>query len=152
MRCNSGERAVEVRPQPSVPAASPHNLPAGYTPDELDDAIKIYVAVAEQNIRYAGKLNKKLEKVLADIENEQGTDKLDTANKVTILWDRLAGAGLKLTKATDELTRLRSFLAGGPDSRPDLTVKGELQLQGIVLGAIKMLGREAVLQVLNEND
>lgn len=130
-------------------STAPKNLPAGYEPGALDQAIQKYVAIAETNIRHAALLEKRVQEALENIQVAESDDRLDYANKITILWERLAKTGMALTKALDELTRLRSFVAGGPDSRPDLTVKGELQLRGIVLQAVKMLGKEAVMEVLD---
>lgn len=143
-------RTVEVRSPRSVPAVPAPSNVAGYAPSELDSTIQKYIAVAEQNIRHTDALGKKIKEALKALDGATGTDAFDTANKVTILWERLAKTGMALTKATDELTRLRSFLAGGPDSRPDLTVSGELQLRGIVLKAVKLLGKEEVLSALEE--
>lgn len=142
--------AIAARNGTAVALPGPRDLPAGYSPGELDNTIKKYVAVAETNIRHASLLEKRVQEALENVNVADAEDRLDYANKVTILWERLAKTGMALTKALDELTRLRSFIAGGPDSRPDLTVKGELQLQGIILQAVKMIGREAVLEVLNE--
>jgi hypothetical protein len=47
-------------------------------------------------------------------------------------------------KALDELTRLRSFVAGGPDSRPDLTVRSEIELRAILIQGVQAFGLRVV--------
>lgn len=141
--------AVEVAAKASSPPISP-SLPAGYQPEDLDKALRKFVAVAEQNIRQSQSLSRRVEQTLDAIKDAEGADALDTANKVTILYDRMVKAGLNLVKATDELSRLRSFLAGGPDSRPDLTVKGEIELRGMVLKAVKAMGPGAISELVQE--
>lgn len=116
--------------------------PAGYEASKLDDTLRSYVAVAEKSIRHAESLGKRVEKVLDELAKTPAA--ADQAGEVTMLYDRMTKASLQIVKAMDELTRLRSFLAGGPDSRPDLTVKGELDLRAIVLTAVKTLGLKVV--------
>lgn len=126
---------------------APTAPPAGYTADKLDDTLGTYLAVANRTIRHAEALGKRVEDALANLEAAGltgGASALDEANTITVLYDRMTKAGLQLTKALDELTRLRSFLAGGPDSRPDLTVKGEIELRALVLTAVKTLGLKVV--------
>lgn len=43
-----------------------------------------------------------------------------TANQLVEWLERYARVALSLTKVTDEAARLRSFVAGGADSRPDV--------------------------------
>lgn len=125
----------------------PQSRPAGYDAASLDGALRSYIAVAEKNIRHAESLGKKVDEALKNLEEltlAGGADALEEANKLTTLYDRTSKAGLQLVKALDELTRLRSFLAGGPDSRPDLTLKGEIELRAVVLTAVKQLGLTVV--------
>jgi len=116
--------------------------PAGYEASKLDSTLRAYVAVAEKSIRHAKSLGDRVEKVLEKLADTPAT--ADQAGEITMLYDRMTKASLQIVKAMDELTRLRSFLAGGPDSRPDLTVKGEIELRALVLTAVKTLGLKVV--------
>jgi len=147
-----GDRSKAVAKRGATAVAVPsENLPTGYHPEELDQTIQKFIAVAEVNIRHAQRLSKRVEDALAALDDGKAEDPVEHANKMTIIWERLAKTGMALVKSTDELTRLRSFVAGGPDSRPDLTVKGELQLRTIVLAAVKQLGKEAVMEVFADD-
>lgn len=141
-------RAVTTRGS-SAAAHAPATTPAGYEPAELDTMLRSYVAAAEKSIRITESIGTKAEEaVTALIEQvKKATDfdgALMTADALTKLHERLTKANLNLVKSTDELTRLRSFLAGGPDSRPDLTVKGEIELRAILFAAVKAQGFKLV--------
>lgn len=123
-------------------AAGPSPLPpAGYEARALDETLSRYVSVCERTIRHADDLGAKVTAVLQALAaSPAGPDAVEDAERMSILFERLSKAGLNLVKATDELTRLRSFVSGGPDRRADLTVAGEVQLRAIVLAGIKALG------------
>lgn len=132
-----------------LPALKPAALPspAGYDAPSLDATLRSYIAVAEKTIRQAESLGKRVDEALVNLENaglQGGVFAIREAGAMTMLHDRMSKSSLQLVKALDELTRLRSFLAGGPDSRPDLTIKGELDLRAIVLTAVKTLGMKVV--------
>lgn len=114
----------------------------GYDPVALDEQIKRYVGIAERN----SKIVEELGPVLADKIRAE-TSSLD-AESTSIIYDRLVKADLNLVKATDELARLRSFLSGGPDTRPDLSSLGEIELRGIIVTAIRALGVTEVQKLL----
>jgi hypothetical protein len=144
---NLGPTADTGRPgRAALPALahSPISPPAGYEPDKLDTTIRSYVGACEKNIRTAESLGTKVEAAITALINLPATTAPDAivaeANMLTKLHERMTKASLNLVKSTDELTRLRSFLAGGPDSRPDLTVRGEIELRGLLLVAVKQLG------------
>lgn len=115
-----------------------------YDPAALDASIRRYVGVAERNIgameQIGTQITPLLELVKPLLEAAAPGAALENAERVTIVYDRLVKAGLNLVKATDELSRLRSFLSGGPDSRPDLSSLSEVELRAIVLEAVKALG------------
>ena len=73
-----------------------------------------------------------------------GPDALGDAESLTLLYDRMTKAGLSIVRALDELSRLRSFLAGGPDSRPDLSHRGEHELRQLLLDACDKMGLDLV--------
>lgn len=133
----SESQALSVR-EANMPAPMP---PAGYDPSRLDQTIRGYLAVGEKSIRHAESLQTRIEKALERLATApDADDALEEAATLVTLHDKLSKANLNLVKATDELTRLRSFLAGGPDSRADLTVMGELDLRALVVTAVKKLG------------
>lgn len=105
-----------------------------YDPADLDKQIKRYLGIAERNAQIVEELGPKLAEK-ARIE----ADGLDLES-TSIVYDRLVKADLNLVKALDELSRLRSFLSGGPDTRPDLSSMGEIELRGVLLLGIKALG------------
>ncbi len=115
----------------------------GYDPVALDDQIKRYVRIAERN---AG-IVEELGPVLADKIRAE-TASLD-AESTSIIYDRLVKADLNLVKATDELARLRSFLSGGPDTRPDLSSLSEIELRGLFVTAIRALGVAQVQELID---
>lgn len=118
--------------------------PAGYAPEELDLSIKRYLGICETNVKLVSDLAPKLEKLIEQVAKleDDPSAALVVANQVTILYDRMTKAGLNLVKAADELSRLRSFLAGGPDSRPDLSMKGEHELLDILKTTATKFGFE----------
>ena len=115
-----------------------------YDPAEMDRSVRRYVGVAERNIEAMEQLGEQIKPLLEVLkpvlEGTQSDDALDNVERVTIIYDRLVKAGLNLVKATDELSRLRSFLSGGPDSRPDLTSASEVELRAILVSAVRKLG------------
>lgn len=121
-----------------MPAQLP--TPSGYEAAELDTTVRSYVAVCERSIRTAESLGKKVEEAVTTLVAQVTGSPEEQADLLTKLHERLSKANLNLVKSTDELTRLRSFLAGGPDSRPDLSVRGEHELLLVVLQAAAQLG------------
>ena len=115
------------------------SVPAGYDPDALDNGLTVLVREADRAVRHVEVLSAHLERVLASVQVPSAPT-LKEAGELSTIHERQTKAALNLVKCLDELTRLRSFLAGGPDSRPDLTVRGELELKAIVLQAVESLG------------
>jgi hypothetical protein len=115
----------------------------GYDVVALDAQLAKYVAAAERNLGILEDLGMPL----AD-KVKQGTAALDV-EQTSIVYDRLVKAGLNLVKATDELSRLRSFLSGGPDTRPDLSSLGENELTAIFISMVRALGVTRVQQIID---
>lgn len=132
----------------SVPALSPSQLPpAGYEAKELDGTLRSYIASCETSIRIAKSLGTKVESAIETlVKGAVAGSPEEQAELLTRLHERLTKANLNLVKSTDELSRLRSFLAGGPDARADLTVKGEIELVGMILAAVRTMGWAVVDQ------
>jgi hypothetical protein len=126
-------------------SAPAHSSPAGYEAPALDDAIRAGIAAANANARHCEALGKRVEDALKNLESHKlGAAPLEEANALTTLHDRMAKANLNTVKALDELSRLRSFVAGGPDSRPDITARGEHELRKMILQALVQLGLRAI--------
>lgn len=119
-----------------------------YDPAALDRSVRRYVSVAEKNIAAMEALGDQitpiLDKVKPLLEQSAPGAALDDAERVTIVYDRLVKAGLNLVKAVDELHRLQSFMSGGPDSRPDLTALGEIELRKMLIDTAEKLGLKLV--------
>jgi hypothetical protein len=116
--------------------------PTGYRADGLDKTLARYIGVCESNIHLLADLVPKVESLLKLVAKSKDDPEtaLITANQVTVLYDRMSKAGLNIVKALDELSRLRSFVAGGPDTRPDLLNKGEHELRALVRDAAIKFG------------
>lgn len=129
----------------TAPAHSPATRPpAGYEPESLDATITAYVAAIQKSIETAKALGEKVETTVTTLIGQLTGTPEEQAELLTKLHERLSKANLNLVKSTDELTRLRSFLAGGPDRREDHTVKGELDLRVQLLAAIRQFGWRVV--------
>jgi hypothetical protein len=125
--------------KPGTVAGSPP--PAGYEPTTLDATLRSHVAACEKAIRIAESLGVKVEEAVTQIVTAQlEGSPAEKAALLSQLHERLSKATLNLVKSTDELSRLRSFLAGGPDSRPDLAARGERELRVLLYRAILQLG------------
>jgi hypothetical protein len=124
---------------------------AAYDATALDASVRRYVGVAERNVAAMESLGEQIKPMLdvlkPVLEQVGPATVLDDFDRVTIIYDRLVKAGLNLVKATDELSRLRSFLSGGPDSRPDLSSMSEVELRQIVLVAVRALGITDLKQI-----
>jgi hypothetical protein len=135
-------------------ALRPADLPmrVGFSPEALDATIRRYCLIAERNIENLEALGPKLTTILnalAAQASDPATAQVD-AGDLTVIYDRLVKSALNLTKATDELARLRSFTSGGPDSRPDLSSMGEVELRQVVITAVKALGITDLRQLVGE--
>ena len=120
---------------------------AGYEAPTLDPILEKHVSACQVSIESVNSLKKALEQAIVNMQlAAPGTDSVQEAERVAAIFEKVSRASLNLVKATDELTRLRSFLDGGPDSRPDLTSRGELELRVIVLKAVQQLGWKVVEQ------
>jgi hypothetical protein len=121
--------------------------PVGYEPHRLDETISRHIGACEKSIRIAESLGKKVEeavKHVADVVLVGGAASLEDADKLSALFERMTKATLNVVKATDEMSRLRSFVAGGPDSRPDYTAKSEIELREMLFEHVRALGFDIV--------
>lgn len=122
-----------------------------YDPAALEQNVRRYVAVAERNLAALDAAGKDIQPLLDRLKpvldaGQPGTV-FDDLERFTIVYDRLAKAGLNLVKAIDELSRLQSFLSGGPDSRPDLTGASEIELRAILVKGVRALGIQNVQEL-----
>ena len=136
-----------------TPAIRPRDLPltkqsgVGYVPAYLDKSIADFITSCEQNIgvvqKLAGQIQDSLTRLdafLTENSDEDKGDALRTAIALASIFERVARGTASLTRSADELSRLRSFASGGPDSRPDLTVRSEIELRAMLFHAVKGIG------------
>lgn len=113
-----------------------------FEPEALDPAIvgaidRLTKTVADVE-RIRGGIEPLLDKVreglIADLAAGTMVGPLLRAETERLIeWlDKYAKTALNLAKLTDETARLRSFVAGGADSRPDLASLSDSQLAEIV--------------------
>jgi hypothetical protein len=133
---------------PPVSSARPGPLVA-YDAASLDKSVRRYVGVAERNIELSESVSDQLPALLEKLKTAlAGSDEaFEDTERLSIVYDRFVKAGLNLVKAVDELSRLRSFLSGGPDSRPDLSSMSEVELRQIVVTAVRALGITDLRQI-----
>lgn len=124
--------------------ASAHaHLPASYDPEALDRPIQAAIGVTEKHVSIATRLGKKVEEAMTRLEQEDFAttgDALELMDSMVTFHEKMSRSGAQLVKCIDELSRLRSFVSGGPDSRPDLSAKGEVELMQMIHKAADKLG------------
>lgn len=84
-----------------------------------------------------------------DREGEEVTKDVwlrDVARDLVVWVEKLSRAFAALTKTVDEAARLREFLTGGPDSRPDLTNASDSELLESVIEVV--LARKLMPRIL----
>lgn len=118
-------------------------IDAGFQPDALDPALtaardRLTKVVADvERVRGALEpqldlMRQRLEKTLDD--PTAISDEVLNANiNRHLAWlETYARVSLTFTKVVDEASRLRSFLAGGADSRPDLSSLSDVELRKVI--------------------
>jgi Ser/Thr protein kinase RdoA (MazF antagonist) len=144
---------ARYEPRAIVPDAvlSPVHNQAGYEPARLDVMIQGYLRVCERAVAQAEALGPLVEQAIGLLAEtpvaDTKEDVRERASDATLLFERTTKASLNLVKAADELTRLRSFLAGGPDSRPDISAMGEHELRQMIVEFAKSLPSPAAASV-----
>jgi hypothetical protein len=134
-------------PVPQRASASPAVVAMGYQPEELDALLHRYLTQAEQFLKMGQSLTAQTEnalKVIASADDPGWKTPAEAGEALTNWLDRLARAGANVVKALDQLSRLRSFLAGGPDSRPDLSSRGEQDLRRMLEETLSRMGHRMV--------
>jgi hypothetical protein len=120
---------------------------AGFQPEALDPviagAIDRLTKVVSDFERVRGALEPHLDEMRRRLV-EQLTGGSVTDPQLLIVVEQLVGhlekyarIALSLTKVTDEAARLRSFVAGGADQRPDLSSLSDAELSEVVLNAAR---------------
>lgn len=115
---------------------------AGFDAEALDPAIAAarerlsQVIIDVERVRgglepHLNEVRLRLERQLAD-GNLADADLLARTERLIDWLERYAKVSLTFTKVVDEATRLRSFVAGGADSRPDLSSLSDSQLLEII--------------------
>ena len=134
----------------AVTAQSAAETNTGYDPDLLDGPLRAAIAVTNKHVAIAESLADKVTEALAGLASyrldtpEDRIQALAQADAMVTMHEKMARSGAQLVKAIDELSRLRSFIAGGPDSRPDLSSKGEKELMTMLKAAADGLGLQLV--------
>ena len=135
---------LELPPASHLPEDGVPGPLVAFDPAVLARNVARYVGVAERNLHLMEELGEQivplLEPLRAAFSGVQTADALDHIERATVVYDRLVKSGLNLVKALDELHRLQSFMAGGVDSRPDLSSLGEIELRAVVIRAVAALG------------
>lgn len=126
-------------------ARDPSKSDTGFQPEALDPVIaaaidRLTKVVADVE-RVRGGLEPHLDEArkrlvaMIDAGNLADATLLANAERLVEWLEKYARIALNLTKVTDEAARLRSFVAGGADSRPDLASLSESELSKIVADA-----------------
>ena len=126
---------------------------AGFQPEALDPALaaardRLTKVVADVERIRAGLepqldlMRQRLDKALED--PTAITDEVLNANiNRQLVWlESYAKISLTFTKVVDESSRLRSFLAGGADSRPDLSSLSDTELRKLIKSAVTKTAAE----------
>lgn len=128
--------------------AKQQKIDGGFDPAALDPAItaareRLTTVIADvETIRTS--LSPQLVEVKNRLRAQLDSGTLNDAGLMTaverqIEWlEKYARVAASFTKVLDEAARLRSFLAGGADSRPDLASLGDADLALIVRNAAKL--------------
>lgn len=127
-----------------MPEATKVHVDAGFQAEALDPAIeaardRLTKVIADVE-RIRGSLEPQLDEVRKRLTAQLATGTVTDAALLAqcerlIEWlEKYARVVLNFTKVTDEAARLRSFVAGGADSRPDLSSLSDADLARIVHG------------------
>lgn len=126
-------------------ASAPAHSTSGLAPGALDTPLAGYVEYAARMIATSKAIEKRTAETLRRLdEAPPGEDLLDEADTLVGLHLKAAQASTGLVKAVDGLARLQSFMAGGPDSRPDLSSKSEGALLELLVTKLDAMGYEVV--------
>jgi len=120
---------------------------AGYEAEKLDPAIaasidRLTKVVADVE-RIRGGLEPLLDAVRERVVLMLAGGALDdarlqaTADRLISWMEKYAKAAGTLAKVVDETSRLRSFISGGADTRPDLATLSDAELARVVISAAR---------------
>jgi len=126
--------------------AMPDRVDAGFAPEALDPALEAararLTSVVVDVERIRGGLEPCLDKLRQALEARlaagtlEGPELAAEADRQITWLERYARVAATFTKIVDETARLRSFLAGGADSRPDLASLSSVELRKVIKGAL----------------
>lgn len=123
---------------------------AGFDAEALDPAIKNAIdrldkiIVDVERIRGAAeplldRMRERVEKLVAETTADTPVPELALAlGSLVDHLERYARVALNFTKVVDEGARLRSFVAGGSDSKPDLSSMSDVDLAKYIRDAAKV--------------
>lgn len=120
---------------------------AGFAPDALDPVLEAararLSAVVVDVERIRGGLEPCLDKLRSALEARlaagtlEGPELAVEADRQISWLERYAKVATGFVKIVDDVARLRSFLAGGADSRPDLSSLSDTDLKKVISSALK---------------
>ena len=119
---------------------------AGFAPEALDPALEAararLTSVVVDVERIRGGLEPCLDKLRLALETRllagslEGPELAAEADRQITWLERYARVAGTFVKIVDETARLRSFLAGGADSRPDLSSLSDVELRKVIKGVL----------------
>lgn len=116
----------------------------GFVPTYLDESIHAYIQSCESTVKTVTAISRHLEEAVDNLRGRLAADDtpqaLRVAESVSSIFERVARGAMNIVRAADELSRLRSFASGGPDSRPDLTARSEVELRVMLFKAVQQIG------------
>lgn len=117
---------------------------AGFVPAYLDESIHAYIQSCENTVNTVLAVSHRLEEAVSNLEGRLEVNDtpqaLKVAESVSSIFERVSRGAVNIVRAADELSRLRSFASGGPDSRPDLTARSEVELRVLLFKAVQQIG------------
>lgn len=126
---------------------------AGFTPDALDPALEAararLTSVVVDVERIRGGLEPCLDKLRQALEARlaagtlEGPELAAEADRQIGWLERYAKVAGTFVKIVDETARLRSFLAGGADSRPDLSSLSDVELRKVIKAGVAKADEKA---------
>lgn len=124
--------------------AETKTVAAGFDAEALDPSItlaidRLHKVIADvERIRGTAepildRVRQRVETLLAESDHAKTAPELVvTLSSLVEMLERYARVGLNFAKITDETARLRSFVAGGADSRPDLGHMSDAELAAFI--------------------
>lgn len=132
------EALTKPEPKVLVPTVVGPEYVSGYPPERLDPILTGMCATAVKAEKAVAGLLPLLDKVTERLkEVEEKGDAHAHAEAVSRVVKQASDVLVGITRAMDSLSRLRSFVAGGPDRRTEeIEYMSDRQLMAMILGAV----------------